>query len=175
MGFAATQLPSQLHQMHILIPESQSLPLLPYVPSSTTVHFHPNASSAGSSSSSSSFATSLVEQGWIPIASASLSAGNPDGQIISFTSPTQSQAPTTSSSNTNTNDTSNSATTNPGGTVKLLRKKRPTTKAQKSSIWAAYSPMLEEPEKLLTAEDKKRPECVFPDPVDGAKKRRKRA
>jgi hypothetical protein len=35
--------------------------------------------------------------------------------------------------------------------------------------------MLEEPEKLLTAEDKKRPECVFPDPVDGAKKRRKRA
>ena len=164
----ATRLPAELHQMHILIPESQSLALLPYVPSHTTVHFHPNTPGT---SSSISLEPTLLERGWTRIASAGASS-HADASIISFTSPLNQSHQQPASSSSSSTTTPSSAPS--GGTVKLL-KKRPTNKAQKSSIWAAHSPMLEEPEKLLTAEDKKRPECVFPDPADGQRKRRKRA
>jgi hypothetical protein len=160
-NLTATQLPAQLHQIHMLISTTQSIPFLPYVPKSTLVHFHPSASE---SSSSSSFAANLESQGWTPVAGAisHLPSGASTNQIISFTSPS-TQTPIAPSSSS----TSQAV----GGTVKL--KKR--SKAVKSSIWAAHSPMIEDPEKLLTAEDKKRPECVFPDPADGQRKRRKRA
>jgi len=156
----ATQLPAQLHQIHMLISTTQSIPFLPYVPKSTLVHFHPSASE---SSSSSSFTSNLEAQGWTPVAGAisHLPSGASSDQILSFTSPS-TQTPLMPSFSTSQAV---------GGTVKLKKK----SKAAKSSIWAAHSPMIEDPEKLLTAEDKKRPECVFPDPADGQRKRRKRA
>jgi hypothetical protein len=150
----------------MLISGAQSLPFLPYVPSSTLVHFHPNASE---SSSSSSLSSTLESQGWKPVASAieHLPTGT-DNQILSFISPVNQAGPPTTTLSSSSSSTSPAAV---GGTVKL--KKR--SKAQKSSIWAAHSPMIEDPEKLLTPVDKKRPECVFPDPSDGQRKRRKRA
>jgi hypothetical protein len=140
--------------MHLVISTAKSLAFLPSVPSHTLVHFHLDASES-SSSAEPAFLSNLQSQGWQRVAVGV--EGSSSGEIVSYTSPQQS------------NSTSTPAV---GGTVKL---KKRTSKAQKSSIWAAASPMIEEPEKLLTAEDKKRPECVFPDPADGQRKRRKRA